>query len=288
MFKDDPMMGKLYVGNIEVAAVREQLWTISPRWLFANAGYAVMAAHRDWLVPRFNTDDLKLKLSIHTFIVRVNGLTILIDTCVGNCKQRSLDTWTNMNTPYLERLAAAGVTPESVDLVFCTHLHMDHVGWNTRLVNGKWVPTFANAKYLFHAEELEHWQAQADQRQVFDDSVAPVVDAGLAQLVAADHELTDGVRLTLTPGHTPGHCSVLLGEEGREGVITGDMIHHPIQIAEPAVCSRVCSDVEQAMQTRRTRLAQWSRDDTLVLGTHFAAPTAVRIEPHAEGYRIRA
>jgi glyoxylase-like metal-dependent hydrolase (beta-lactamase superfamily II) len=180
---------------------------------------------------------------------------------------------------YLSRLRRAGVHPEEVDYVFCTHMHVDHVGWNTHLKDGQWVPTFPHARYLFHQTEWEYWKTSTDdnQGQVMGDSVQPIIDAGLADMVSSDFVIEDGIYLAPTPGHTPGHCSVHLHSNGGHGIITGDMIHHPWQIAEPYRTSRACTNPEQAVQTRTEFVHKYADTATLILGTHFAPPTALHI-----------
>ena len=246
-------MQPVQVGKISVSRVEEMLWTISPRFLFPDLTYQDFEKHRHWLVPHFSADDLKLRLSIHTFVVRTPHHTIVIDTCIGNDRRRDIPLWDHMHTDYLDRLRAAGVQPAEVDYVFCTHLHVDHVGWKTRLENGCWVPTFPNARYLFQRQEWDFWQhtAEENQAEVVRDSLLPIMDAGLAMMVPEQHVIVDGVQLEFTPGHTPGHCSVHLSSGGMEAVITGDMMHHPSQIAEPEWTSRACWNRELARQTRR-------------------------------------
>jgi glyoxylase-like metal-dependent hydrolase (beta-lactamase superfamily II) len=230
-----------------------------------------------------------MRLSIHTFVVRTPHHTILVDTCIGNDRKRDVPLWDHMRTDYLGRLRRAGVDPASVDYVFCTHMHVDHVGWNTHLADGRFVPTFPNARYLFHRTEWEHWRETEDENQaeVVRDSLLPIVDAGLAEMVDSDFAIEDILRLEPTPGHTPGHCSVQLGGAEPGAVITGDMIHHPIQIARPQWTSRVCWDPDLAVSTRRAFLERYAGSGTLVLGTHFAPPTAVRVEGGAgEEFRV--
>ena len=223
-------------------------------------------------------------------MVRTPHHTIVVDTCVGNDRKRSLPIWDHMRTDYPERLAAAGVRPEEVDYVFCTHMHVDHVGWNTRLENGRFVPTFPNAKYLFHRTEWEHWKATEEeiQAEVVKDSLLPIVDAGLAEMVENDHVIEDGVRLLPTPGHTPGHCGLVLGtkEEG-DAVVTGDLIHHPFLVAEPDWPSRVCWDPEMAVRTRRAFVERYADTSTTgCSGRTSRPPTAVRIESGPGGCRV--
>jgi glyoxylase-like metal-dependent hydrolase (beta-lactamase superfamily II) len=226
-------------------------------------------------------------LSLHAFVVRTPHHTVLVDTCVGNDKERAYPEWNRLHTDFLGRLRAAGVAPESVDYVFCTHFHGDHVGWNTRLADGRWVPTFPNARYLFHAPEFEHWMALPDDQRPVQvrDSVVPIVEAGQHLVVQGDFALDDALRLEPTPGHTPGHCSVHLASQGAEAVITGDMIHHPVQVAEPGWRTRACSDPARAVDTRRAFLLRYADTPVQVLGTHFAPPTACRVVSRPEGLR---
>ena len=282
-------MAPVRVGDLEVARVEEMIWTVSPRYLYAGIENERFEPYRDWLQPHFSAEDFKWRLSIHTFVVRSPHHTIIVDTCVGNDRNRSLPVWNRMRTDYPERLAAAGVVPEEVDYVFCTHMHVDHVGWNTRLDSGRFVPTFPNAKYLFHRTEWEHWKETEEeiQAEVVKDSLLPIVDAGLAEMVEDGHVIEDGVRLLPTPGHTPGHCSLVLGEkEDGDAVITGDLIHHPFLVAEPDWPSRVCWDPEMAVRTRRAFVERYADTATRVLGTHFAPPTAVHIESGPAGCRV--
>lgn len=282
-------MQPVTIGDITVSRIEELIWTISPRFLFPQLTYADFEPHRHWLVPHFSTDDLKMHLSIHTFVVRTPHHTILIDTCIGNDRKRDIPLWDHMRTDYLDKLAAAGVTPDAVDYVFCTHMHVDHVGWNTKLENGQWVPTFPNATYLFHRKEWEFWKhtEQENQAEVVQDSLLPIINAGLAVMVEADHVIEDGIRLIPTPGHTPGHCSVLLSSHGSEAIITGDMIHHPSQIAEPHWVTRACIDRDLAIKTRTEFVHKYADTETLILGTHFAPPTAIHIVSQGEALRVR-
>ena len=278
-------MKRWQVGEVRVTQVIELgPMPTSPRFFFKDPPRDLVARH-PWLKPHFANDDGKLLASIHCFIVESAGRRIVIDTCVGNDKQRSSPAWHLLDGPFLQHLTDAGFAPESIDTVLCTHLHVDHVGWNTRWADGRWVPTFANARYLFARIEWEHWASEARAREaagegggavddVLGDSVRPILDAGLAELVDTDHRLTDEVWLEPTPGHTPGHVSVRIESAGQRAVITGDLMHHPIQCAEPDRLGNFDHDAEQARATRRSFLACCARDRTLVFGTHFAPPTA--------------
>ena len=241
-----------------------------------------------WLYPHFVTEEGHLKLSIHALVVKAPGLTLVVDTCVGNDKPRTLMGGVALQTAFLESLSAAGVTPESVDAVVCTHLHVDHVGWNTRLQDGCWVPTFPNARYLIGRREYEHWSAEGDSEQqaILADSVKPIFDAGLATLVEMDHRISPEISLTPTPGHTPGHVSVLIESQGARALITGDMLHHPCQFGHPEWSPPFDSDPHAGAAMRRSVMERVAGEPVLVIGTHFAAPTAGRVVREGGAFRF--
>jgi glyoxylase-like metal-dependent hydrolase (beta-lactamase superfamily II) len=228
-----------------------------------------------WLHPNFVTEEGALRLSVHALLVDAPGLRLVVDTCIGNDRPRGMTGGVALQTPFLEQLAEAGWSRESVDAVVCTHLHVDHVGWNTMLQDGKWVPTFPKARYLIGREELDHWRAKgsAAQQVILGDSVEPVFEAGQVLLVETDHRLSPEIRLEPTPGHTPGHVSVMIESEGERGMISGDFLHHPCQIAHPEWRSASDTDPEQAAETRHSTLERVTDEPVLFIGTHFAAPT---------------
>ena len=258
-------------------------------FLFAEATPERLLQHA-WLKPSFLTDDGRTIGSIHAFVVESEGKTIVVDTCVGNDKQRPLKNWHMRQGRFLADFAEAGFLRDNVDTVLCTHLHVDHVGWNTMRIEDRWVPTFPNARYLFGRKEWEHWSAQPEgpDRDVQDDSVRPIFDAGVADLVEMDHLVTAEVRLEPTPGHTPGHVSVRIVSRGEEAVITGDLMHHPVQCAEPSWASRFDVDAQAARRTRVEFLNRHAGRPVLVLGTHFATPTAGRIVRDGAAFRFDA
>ncbi len=273
------------IGDARVTSIIEddQHWKF--RWLLADVTDDDIAAV-PWLRPHFVDDDGRLILRVQALVVESHDQRILVDTCVGNDKPRPIPMFDRLQTGFLDDLTAAGFPPESIDQVVCTHLHVDHVGWNTRLVDGEWVPTFPNARYLFGRVEYEHWMAEDDSErfgEVMADSVAPVMEAGLGVLVDSDHLLTDEVQLEPTPGHTPGHHSVRISSAGASAVITGDMIHHPIQFPRPDICSGADTDSAAALATRRSAFARWADEEALVIGTHFAGPGAGHLRPRTDG-----
>jgi glyoxylase-like metal-dependent hydrolase (beta-lactamase superfamily II) len=282
-------MRDIRIGRLHVGAVVETAGPTRPTWLFPAATPEALARHRAWLAPHFLDEEGRLLQSVHAFVVKAPDLTVLVDTCIGNDKDRGgRRPFHMLRTGFLDDLRAAGVAPESVDVVICTHLHVDHVGWNTRLDNGRWVPTFPRARYLFAQREWEHWAGEGDEgtKRIMVDSVAPVLDAGLAQLVEMDHRVTDEIWLEPTPGHTPGHVSVRLASDGAEAVVTGDLMHHPVQVAEPAWQSAFDSDPAEARRTRRAFCARYADRPVTVLGTHFHHPTAGRIVSDGEAWRF--
>jgi glyoxylase-like metal-dependent hydrolase (beta-lactamase superfamily II) len=229
-----------------------------------------------WLYPNFVTAADALILSVHALLVDAPGLRLVVDTCIGNDRARGITGGVALQTPFLQRLEAAGWSRDGVDAVVCTHLHVDHVGWNTMLEDGRWVPTFPKARYLIGRAELAHWRAEGDaaQQVILGDSVQPIFDAGLAELVDADHRLSPEVWLEPTPGHTPGHVSVVIESEGARALISGDFLHHPCQIAHPEWPSGSDIDPDLAVATRRAALNRVADQPVLFIGTHFAAPTA--------------
>jgi glyoxylase-like metal-dependent hydrolase (beta-lactamase superfamily II) len=228
-----------------------------------------------WLIPHFATEEGRLKMSIHSLVVETPTRRIVVDTGLGNDKEgRNVPTWNNRKTPFLETMAAAGFPPDSIDTVLCTHLHVDHVGWNTKLVDGKWIPTFGNARYLFGKTEYQHWRdhnGESDKAAVFNDSVKPIVDAGRADLVASDARLCDEINLIPTPGHSPGHMSIHIQSDGEEALLTGDVAHHPCQMAHLDWSSTADSDPVQSAATRRELFSRYADKPALVIGGHFSA-----------------
>ncbi len=275
--------------------VAEMLPLVTLHSMMQGATPEAVERHREWLEPHFLNPDGTANLSIHAFVIRSQGRTIVVDTCVGNDKSLAVPKMGGLSNPFLDDMEAAGCPPESVDTVLCTHLHFDHVGWNTVLRDGRWVPTFPNARYLFARAEWEYWSdgvpagmERLDPPSVLRESVQPVFDAGLVDLVDVDHEVTGEVRLEHTPGHTPGHVSVRITSGGHSAVITGDTIHHPVQLAEPDWGPSADGTRAQAAATRRQLAERYGDTDVVVLGTHFPPPTAGRIVGHDGGWRFHA
>ncbi len=280
-------MSLINLGEVEVIRVEEMLWEVAPATLFPQLGAADFAPHMDWMAPRFFTADGLMRLSIQAFVVRTPHHTVVVDTCVGNDRERHHEAFTRLQTDFLRRLEnQAGVSPGEVDYVLCTHLHSDHVGWNTHLVDGRWAPTFPNARYLFERSEFAYWTGlpEAKLPPAIADSVLPIAEAGLAELVEGAHAIGDSIRLEPTPGHTLGHYSVRIATPRGAAVITGDLLHLPAQVREPHWTTHVCHDPEQAIATRRGFIERHADAGTMVLGSHFPSPTACRFQRKNGGY----
>ena len=280
----------LYFGDVAVTRVEELVLPTAMWWLLPDAPEDAVERHREWMAPFVNERGHILQ-SIHTFVVKADGLTILVDTGVGNGKERDggIPAFHMLDTPYLERLAAAGAAPQDIDLVLITHMHTDHCGWNTTLVDGAWQPTFPNARTLYVRREWEYWDglARSDEgNQLVEDSLRPVEAAGLADLVEADHVVTPSLRLEPSHGHTPGHVCVRISSVGDEAVITGDVMHSPIQCAYPDPQPRLENDAEPARLARRAFLERYADSGVTVLGTHFGGPTAGHITADGDAYRF--
>lgn len=243
----------------------------------------------EWLAPHFVTEEWEPIASIHALVVESEGQRIIIDTCIGNDKNLPRRKWAKRKGPFLDDLTTAGFARESIDTVLCTHLHVDHVGWNTMLADGRWVPTFPNARYLFGRVEWEYWDRNRDgwEALVIEESIQPILDAGLHTLVETGHRVTDEVWLEPTPGHTPGHVAVRIASKGEEAVITGDLLHHPCQIARSDWIAAPDVDPKTACATRRDFISRYADTNTVVIGTHFATPTAGRIVREGETFRFQ-
>jgi glyoxylase-like metal-dependent hydrolase (beta-lactamase superfamily II) len=228
-----------------------------------------------WMIPHFASADGGLKMTVQSLVLETPSMRIIVDTGLGNHKKgRAVPVWNDLDTPYLQDMTAAGYPPDTIAMVLCTHLHVDHVGWNTRLVDGRWVPTFPNAKYVFGEIEYQYWKTHSDsppQAAVFADSVQPIVDAGLAELVASDIELSDEITLIPTPGHSPGHMSVLIHSAGQQALLTGDVAHTPLQMKHLDWSTRFDTDPVQSAATRHDLFARFADTDTLIIGGHFSA-----------------
>jgi glyoxylase-like metal-dependent hydrolase (beta-lactamase superfamily II) len=255
---------------------------------------AVIEAQRGMLEPEFLVSDRdEARFAIQSFVFRAGGRTILIDSCIGEGKDcPEIPAWhQRRGSGFLDRMRKAGIDPAAVDLVFCTHLHVDHVGWNTQQENGRWTPTFPNARYLFGRRELADWMTQRERGQVppiharaLEANVIPIVEAGLADLVDDGYEPAPGLRLVPLPGHTGGQMGLLVDYARHRAIFCGDAMHSPLQIVQPGLSTSACTDPQQASRTRSTILAEAVESGRLVVPAHFRGGRCAHIRPHGSGY----
>jgi glyoxylase-like metal-dependent hydrolase (beta-lactamase superfamily II) len=273
----------LKAGDLTIHRIIEQETTFLPaQELFPDLTGEVLAENRAALKAAKALDDSDtLILCFQSYIVKTPHHTILVDSCIGNDKPRPTRPKWNMKTDdtYMRGLKAAGISVEDIDYVMCTHLHVDHVGWNTRLENGKWVPTFPKARYVFAKGEYEYWAGQHEKAEVppFGDSVLPVVAANKAEIVGHDFAIGDHVKILPTPGHTPGHVAFTFGRTREDAVFCGDLMHSPLQLRYPELSPKFDVDPAQAAKTRRSFLERYCETDTLCCTAHFPSPSAGKI-----------
>lgn len=296
------------IGDVKITSIAEQ--ELGGLDMIIPGATTDVLERLDWLRPHFvNAEGIMTGL-IQSFVIETPELRIVVDTCVGNDKDReAIEAWHRQQRPFLEKFAAAGYPPASIDVVLCTHMHFDHVGWNTSRDGDAWKPTFPNARYVFSENEFRYWEQELHRpprvvaqvssseemlhvvldtmaRQTHRDSVTPVVEAGLSELVTHDHQVCPEVRLTPTPGHTPGHVSVVITSRGQSAFLTGDLLHHPVQIAVPALGTVADVGSEGARRTRETILRTLAGGDTLLIGNHFSEPTAGYVRTAGDGFRL--
>ena len=243
-----------------------------------------------WIVNTFANEKGHVYLVIQSFIiVTPDNKKIIVDTCAGNERDRESAAFNMLSTNYLKTLKHVDCSPETISHVMCTHLHVDHVGWNTMKDpdTGTFIPTFPNAKYLFNKEEFNHWQEivasgggsqSTTDQAIMGECVQPIVDSNLHELIDSSYIIANEgdkccIYLISTPGHTPGHCSVVIESNGARGVITGDCIHHPLQIQKTSRPSNFDTDEAAGAQTRKTLLGSLAGTNTILFGTHFAKPS---------------
>ena len=286
----------VHVGDITVTRLEEVYGPSFPvDMLLPSWDQSARDDHGPDTIAQFVQAETNLALmSIHTWVVRTPQSTILVDTCNGNHKERSMEDMAMLNTDWLERLVASGVQPDEVDAVVCTHIHLDHVGWNTSLVDGQWVPTFPNAKYFLNKTEYEFWNPSVSDQtglefnaNVFEDSIAPVFDRDLVELWDGDGcKVDDSLTLELKPGHTPGHAIGWLASKGEVGLLSGDSMHSGVQVYRPDWNSGFCFDAAGAVAARRSVLEAAVERDAVLLPAHFSAPHAFRVQEKGNGFAI--
>jgi glyoxylase-like metal-dependent hydrolase (beta-lactamase superfamily II) len=285
---------KFAAGDLTIHRVIEQETTfLAAQDMLPGLTPELLAENREWMqkAGAIDANDV-LILCFQSYVVKTPHHTILVDSCIGNDKPRPLRPKWNMKTDntYMRALATAGFAIEDIDYVMCTHLHVDHVGWNTRLESGRWVPTFPNARYVFGKTEFDYWAEQHAKAEVapFGDSVLPVVEAKRAEIVRQDYEIGDHVRILPTPGHTPGHAAFTFGRGTDEAVISGDLMHTPLQARYPELSPKFDVDPNQAATTRRDFLERYCDTDTLCCTAHFPSPSSGKIRRWGDGFSCQA
>jgi len=279
------------VGDMTVHRIIEMEYGFTPALEFLpKLTPEVLAESRSWMKNPLALDaEDRLVLCFQAYIVRTGRHTILVDSCVGNDKDRLTRPMWHMKKDniFMQGLADIGLSVNDIDFVLCTHLHVDHVGWNTRLEDGRWVPTFPNARYLFSKTELDFWLAENEKTTLpqIADSVIPIVEAKRCDLVASDYALNDLVSLIPTPGHTIDHYAVTLGKGGRDAVFTGDLIHTPLQAKYPELAMRIDYDPVQSVATRRKFLETYCDTNTQCCFAHFPSPSRGYIKRWGDGYK---
>jgi len=284
----------LSVGKATIARVEETyLPTYKARDLFPEFNDELEAKHGQELAPNhYDPATGLIKLSVHSWLLQIGGRKILIDSCCGNNKIKpGRPFWTNLNTNYLERLAAAGARPDEIDLVMCTHLHHDHVGWNTLRRDGKWVPTFPKARYVFSKPDFEYFhkldtdpKTAPAEMGTFRECVLPIVEAGRADLVTGPHRLDEHIEIIPAPGHSAGHVVFKLESGSERAVFIGDVFHHLLQVYYPHWNFPKNSDAEQARVSRRKVLELCASSGAWTLPGHVGAPFAGHIEKSGAGF----
>lgn len=282
------MVGEVWrIGDVKVSRIVEIEATGGMTRIIPDATRERVLGIR-WLQPHFADEEGRMRGAIHALLVETPDLAILVDTCIGNDKDRIVPAWNKLQTAFLDDLKAAGRGRDEIDRVLCTHLHTDHVGWNTMWDGAQWIPTFPNARYLMGRTEFEHWRANSEDQQaiVMEDSVLPVWEAGLVDLVDQDESISPEVTLIPSAGHTPGHASVHIESQGETALITGDFLHHPVQFAHPEWSSSPDWDKPQAIETRKRMYNRFAGSPTLIIGTHFATPTAGYLKQDGDVWRL--
>ena len=286
-------IGRWRVGDVEVFSIPEVVsFDDDINVLLPNATPELVLKY-PWMQPNYATPEGRMIINFQGFVVKAGGRNIVVDTCIGADRQREYEVFCNLKSDYMADLKSIGVTPDNVDTVLCTHLHFDHVGWNAQRLNNRWVPTFPKARYLFGRIEYEHWMELYRTKGYHDllhveECVMPIIEAGLVDLIEMKHQINEEISLEPTPGHTPGHVSVRIRSRGDEAIITGDMLHTPLQIAVPDWIGNFDMDRALAAQ-QRARFVKASADKPLlVIGSHFPQPTAGHIVSDGDSWRFTA
>lgn len=286
-------MTALTIGRVAVERVEEL--RIPNRIACFTQDSALIEAHRSWLAPHYLDAGNGFDLVFQTFVFECDGRVVLVDPCTGNGRPNPVHFFDQLDVPFIERLEAAGWRPQDVDFVVCTHLHHDHCGWNTCLRDGQWVPTFPRARYLMQQAEIDRWGRDRHLHKpfalndgVFERSVAPVLEAGLADTLHGEHTFAPGLRVEPAAGHTAGHQLLSVTSAGRSALFTGDVFHHPLQLIEPAIPFGDAEDQQAVEVLRRALVERAAREDALLVAAHLPAPHGVKVARLGDEFRFAA
>lgn len=286
-------MTALTIGRVAVERVEEL--RIPNRIAYFTQDSALIEAHRSWLTPHYLDAGNTFDLVFQTFVFECEGRVVLVDPCTGNGRPNPVHFFDQLDVPFIERLEAAGWRPQDVDFVVCTHLHHDHCGWNTCLRDGQWVPTFPRARYLMQQAEIDRWGPDRHLHKpfamndgVFERSVAPVLEAGLADTLHGMHSFAPGLQVEPAAGHTAGHQLLRVTSAGRSALFTGDVFHHPLQLIEPTIPFGDAEDQQAVEVLRRALVERAAREDALLVAAHLPAPHGVKVTRLGDEFRFAA
>lgn len=278
----DTDSSRIVVGDAVIQRIEEVRYKF-PLSMF-GLDEATLDRHWNWLFPRFADSDRNWDMVVQSWIAVLDDKVVVVDPCVGNGRSfPELPMFDMLDTPFIERFAASGIKPEDVDIVFCTHLHSDHCGWNTRLRGGRYVPTFPKARYIMVAREFDRWDTRKSaydrtevhnrlNAAVFENSVLPVLESGLADLVPDTHRISPSLDIEPAYGHTRGHSCMHLCSAGKEAYFTGDVFHHPLELLHPEIDANTCEHYPTTVETRRRLIHELIAREALIIPAHFAAP----------------
>ncbi|MFE2061594.1 MBL fold metallo-hydrolase [Streptomyces sp. NPDC059467] len=297
MTNETESVQSIVLGDVEVIRVVEWHQPFVPAsGMFPDVAAEVWKDNEDWLAPdHWEPESDRAVVALQTWVLRSAGRTVLVDTGVGNGRERpGMPPFHRRQGDFLGRLARAGVRPQDVDVVVNTHLHADHVGWNTVDADGEWAPTFPNAQYLVPAADDFHYGPdnayangeREDDRLIYEDSIAPVHRAGQTVLWDGFHRIDEHLTLEPAPGHTPGSSVLRLASGSDRAVFVGDLLHSPVQILQPCCNSSACLDPEQAVASRRRILGRAADERELLVPAHFGGAGALEVRRDGDGFAL--
>lgn len=295
---NDDRVQNIVLGDVEVIRAIEWYEPFLPTTEFLpGAADGVWTRNADWLAPdHWQPESDRIVIALQSWILRSGGRTVLVDTGAGNRRDRPgmAPYFDQRESDLLALVAEAGVQPQDVDVVVNTHMHVDHVGGNTVDAGGGWVPAFPRAQYLISAADDAHFgpdNASAEglgvvDRLVYEDSVAPIREAGQAVLWDGHYTIDEHLSLEPAPGHTPGNSVLRLKSGSDRAVFAGDVMHSPVQIVDPCCNSASCHKPQQAAATRRRILERAADERELLIPGHFGGAGALEVRRSNGGFAL--